>query len=74
MGYNKKFKENVIKITNIATGEEDFALDVYSCANAIGVKPVGVYMAFRRKQNRIKNFLVELVSLDKFIKKDSLNG
>lgn len=67
MSRNRKFTESVIKIINIETGEEDFALDVKSCAHAIGVEKISIYKAFERNQNRIRNFLVELVPLDKFI-------
>lgn len=71
MGRNRKFTDNVIKLTEISSGKIDYALDVNSAANAINVKPVAIYQAFNRNQRRVKNFVLQLVSLDEFIKKDA---
>lgn len=71
MGRNRKFTDNVIKITEISSGKIDYALDVNSAAHAINVKPVAIYQAFNRNQRRVKNFVLQLISLDEFIKKDA---
>lgn len=76
MSKNRKFVENLIKITNILTGEEDVALDVKSAAIAVGVQPISIYQAFNRGSRRVRHFVLELVPLDKFIasKRGAKNG